>query len=256
MVANRAMMRFTRINPQSMRSREYLALDDAVWQAALWFTKSPHYGERGEIEARYSSPDFQDVEETLALVERLVADGSDNEGGVEKHNTDSELADLSLGACFVDLIDSRVEQELPALEITLGSGRSIGERQMLAALVLAQCEIAARSIDDGDADAVAWLMWDVHVLLRAMDVRVSELKRGGAARDKSKRLNQGRHSNSREAKALLVAEWEKAPSKFRSAEAAATFFVPWLAARGHDYMQRTVRDWILAHAKAIGRRLR
>ena len=70
-------------------------------------------------------------------------------------------------------------------------------------------------MDKGDADAVGWMMWDIHLLMGAKRQRVDELKRGGARRDRAHRLNETRHADRNDARALVVAEWAREPLSIR-----------------------------------------
>ena len=61
-----------------------------------------------------------------------------------------------------------------------------------------------------------------------------------------------RHAKRNEAQPMVLNEWDKDRTRFSSAERAGDFFADWLEEQGFKFRQRTVRDWILAHAKKNG----
>jgi hypothetical protein len=65
-----------------------------------------------------------------------------------------------------------------------------------------------------------------------------------------------RHARTHEIREEVLREWDADRSRFPSAERAGDYFAAWLEDRGFSYQQRTVRDWIRAHAKAKGVLLR
>lgn len=75
---------------------------------------------------------------------------------------------------------------------------------------------------------------------------------------RSERLNIARHAKSNHAKEIVCKEWEKIKNDFSSAEKAGEHFADWVVAQGllKKVADRTVRDWILDHAKKIGVRFR
>lgn len=81
------------------------------------------------------------------------------------------------------------------------------------------------------------------------DVHDSErLKR----RSLAKQALEHRHKRRNEARSLACCEWDKDRTRFPSAEKAGDYLADWLEARGYNYQQRTVRDWVRAHAKEKG----
>ena len=54
----------------------------------------------------------------------------------------------------------------------------------------------------------------------------------------------------------VLHDWEKNPSRFRSAAKASVYYSDWLRDQGYQFEPRTVADWIYAHAKARGIKLR
>ena len=68
--------------------------------------------------------------------------------------------------------------------------------------------------------------------------------------------NRLRHQDNNDVKKLVLDAWEKDPSKFASAEKAADHFADALEVNGTPRSHRTVVDWIRAHAKEKGIRLR
>lgn len=75
-------------------------------------------------------------------------------------------------------------------------------------------------------------------------------------RTRSKELNKLRHTKNHEARQIVTEAWEKKPSAFISAEKAGLYFADWLGHKGFRYEPRTVTNWIRAHAKSKGIRLR
>lgn len=75
---------------------------------------------------------------------------------------------------------------------------------------------------------------------------------------KSKKLNDLRHHKNHDAKAKVLKEWEKNPSKFASASKAGVFLASWLFENDNNYAYeaRTVADWIREYAKSRGIKLR
>lgn len=81
---------------------------------------------------------------------------------------------------------------------------------------------------------------------------------------KAEKMLIGRHRNRCEAKDKVEKEWEKATSKFPSAEKAGLYFSDWLHHQGlndlseplYDYQPRAVTNWIRNYAKKIGVRFR
>ena len=61
-----------------------------------------------------------------------------------------------------------------------------------------------------------------------------------------------RHARTRALREEVLREWDVDRARFPSAERAGEHFADWLERRGFRYQQRTVRDWIRAHAKAKG----
>jgi len=65
------------------------------------------------------------------------------------------------------------------------------------------------------------------------------------------------HRERDEMRALVVGEWEKNPTQFRSAERAGNYYVDWLhEEHKKEYQPRTVIGWIRQHAKEKNIRLR
>jgi hypothetical protein len=77
-----------------------------------------------------------------------------------------------------------------------------------------------------------------------------------ARSQRARQLNELRHTKTRDAREKIVCDWEKDPSRFRSAAKAGIYYSDWLADQGYHFEPRTVTDWIRAHAKAIDRKLR
>jgi hypothetical protein len=69
-------------------------------------------------------------------------------------------------------------------------------------------------------------------------------------------LTDRRHAKTREAREKVVCDWEKNPSRFRSAAQAGRHYTEWLAEQDYHFEPRTVRDWILERAKELGIKLR
>lgn len=72
----------------------------------------------------------------------------------------------------------------------------------------------------------------------------------------AERLNIERHKTRNEARAKAIEEWEKEPSRFRSAEKAGNYLADWLEQFGYTYEPRTVTTWIREYAKEIGVKFR
>ena len=97
----------------------------------------------------------------------------------------------------------------------------------------------------------------------AQDVRrqlagqVSSAKEEATAEREKRRLAalnalKQRHSRNRELREEVLREWDADRTRFPSAERAGEHFADWLEVRGFAFQQRTVRDWIRAHAKKQG----
>jgi len=80
-----------------------------------------------------------------------------------------------------------------------------------------------------------------------------ERKRGD---ERAKALSTARHKKTYDAKAIVIKEWEKDPTRFPSAEKAGKYFSDWLPSQGFSFEPRTVTAWIRTHAQEIGVRLR
>jgi hypothetical protein len=72
----------------------------------------------------------------------------------------------------------------------------------------------------------------------------------------AQRLNILRHETRNKARAEALTDWEKDRFRFPSAEKAGSYYADWLEKQGYTYEPRTVRDWILGHAKRIGVKFR
>ena len=77
-----------------------------------------------------------------------------------------------------------------------------------------------------------------------------------ARSQRARKLNELRHTKTREARKKVVYDWEKDPSRFGSTAKAGVYYSRWLAEQGCQFEPRTVTDWIRAHAKALGKKLR
>ncbi len=73
---------------------------------------------------------------------------------------------------------------------------------------------------------------------------------------RARKLNEQRHTKTREARQKVENDWESNPSRFRSAAKAGVHYSDWLAKQGYQFEPRTVTGWICAHAKATGKKLR
>lgn len=72
----------------------------------------------------------------------------------------------------------------------------------------------------------------------------------------AKKLSRLRHRERDEARQAVLAEWEKNPAAFPSAEKAGNYYADWLQSQGKTFEPRTVTGWIRSHAKDKGIRFR
>lgn len=76
-------------------------------------------------------------------------------------------------------------------------------------------------------------------------------------RERTKKASEGRHEDTYKIMQLILAEWERDPSAFPSAEKASKFFSNWLEINGYkSFEPRTIASWIRNYAKQKGIKLR
>lgn len=83
------------------------------------------------------------------------------------------------------------------------------------------------------------------------------LQQSDEARARTRNLSERRHAKTREAREKVLHDWEKEPSRFRSAEKAGAYYSDWLVKQDcKRFETRTVADWIREHARLRGIKLR
>lgn len=177
----------------------------------------------------------------------------------EKYRTWAEIVEPaephSTGSTFIDLLMDWHDNVGEPFSLKAGKhGHTL--RFVFACLCLRQCDRCIDAVLAGDVQAVGNYMWDIHLLLSEIgleDEREEERERASA---KAVGLNLRRHAKRNEDSSKVSAEWEANPSRFASAAEAGLHFADVLREQGRDYEPNTVRDWIRAHAKKKGIRLR
>lgn len=235
---------FSLIDPTRLDGwASYVSLAGPLYFAAYWFAAS---GNR--TKSQYEKATLDELSEVLAFAEAEAARYDDGD--------EQPPLELTIGASFIDALQERDDAgELP-YSLTLVSRRSVGELEILCALVLWQCEKAARFIKSRNAIAATVVMWDIHELVNEANAILDRRDEAENAQKRAVALNKKRHEQRHRARALVCAEWERAPNAFPSAERAGNHFSQWIAGQGHPYEPRTVTSWIREHAKQLGIRFR
>ena len=234
---------FSRIDPTHLNGwAGYVSLADPLYFAAYWFAAT---GNRSE--SNYKKATLDELSEVLEFSETEAR---------RYYDDDDAPLELTIGAAFIDALQERDDSGEAPYRLILASGRSVGELEILCALVLWQCEKAARFIRSRNAISATVVMWDIHELVNEANAILDRRDEAEIAQKRAVALNAKRHEQRHRARALVCAEWERAPSDFPSAEKAGYHFSQWIAGQGHPYEPRTVTSWIREHAKQLGIRFR
>lgn len=120
------------------------------------------------------------------------------------------------------------------------SGIEIGETQILAALVLYQCEQVAAAIDSGQAREVAIRGWDVHELLDEIESIRFLREQGSALSRSAKSAAAARHAENHAMRDQVLDHFRQHRDTFKSKDDAALA----MAGKLVPVRFRTVRQWL------------
>lgn len=252
-------LRFCRFDPTYPRSAEkhqnerYWVLGDAFYIASSHFSREIRSDGNGIVETRWVKPHINEVNEVLDLIAGALETFIRREGGDPE-----ELHSTALQNWLFDWLNdgwSEGTESLPD-EILIGD-KTVSVRQIISAVAMLYCDMAAGFIDDADPVAALAASGPLHTLIQLLESFDDRIVKQAGKAIKAAYLNDARHERNRETRKLACAEWDKDRTKYPSAEKAGRFISEQLESIGRTgCAPRTVTAWIRDHAKANGVKLR
>lgn len=227
---------------------EFGPLASVITEAATWFFYDPVFDASSGDKRLRETPSIVALNEAVDAAQKMLGK---RRTGPAKGQARLKIVGTNDGTRLVDVFCDRYIAKEPEYQVTLGTGRPIGQRQVLCAFALLYAEQTADALRQGGTAEVCSLMMNVVDLMceirRCLDREAGSDLASRRARKRYEKLYRVR------AKAIelyIAGGWTVARKGLRSIYADVIRFAESLDVKlSEDRAEQTIYEWLLAHKK-------